>query len=1017
MLEFRPPLIGREAELSSLLQHLERAKSGHGGTVFVSGEAGIGKTRLLEELKAISRSRGVQVLAASSLYESLTPFMPFLEALRSGGLEYLLVEHTPRIEGMYLLTDTGLLVKSVVRPESTSLDSDIFAGMLTTVNNFVADSLSRLHGETNGDSMHRLDYGDYSIMLEWRERTILVAIVTGKETEFLVDDMRDSLAEAERRCEGRLKTWEGDEMDTSSLEDLLLPLLDKYDGTSYVDQSPKAKRDLMFENVALGLVRRAHSAPILLCLEDLQWADPSTLALLHHVARSAQGTGLLIVGTYRVEDLGGEGADRSLIDTMIRMDREDLLEKIRLERMSEETTAEVVTSLLGSGESIREIARIIQREGEGNPLFSIEMIKLMTEEGILLEERGSWKLNRPVNEWEIPVRIRDAILRRLDHVADEHREVLDCASVIGEEFSSEVLASALPMDRQHLLRTLRTLETRHSMIHPQDGRYRFHHVKIKDVLYSELPSELRGELHETIAKVIEHFGEANPDLVAGDLAFHYSRGKDRGKALLYLQKAADSAKARYANEEAIRFYREALEFQPGSEKALEILESLGSLQDRMGYFQDCIGSYKAALDLDLASRKNVRGRILTKLGAAFAESGNLKESDRICKEALDMLRGEGSPAEALALQSLGFSHRSRGEFDLAMECFEQSIAVLERLGDRSGIARSLYHIGVLYDNRGDFNRAADYYGRSLELAEKVGPESSLMMALVAVGTIHGQLGEFDDALRYFGRSLALAEKVGDREWTTECLGNMGNLHLNRGEYDKAFEYLDKCIQIDEKTGNEAGLACVLPFRGLIRAERGDVDGAVADCERSLRLLEGTESPYETGVCLLMLGRVHLIRDDGTQAVSRLKAAEEVSRTIGALELLVWSSSLLAELHLKQGDFENAHAFAQGCSAAAGASANQNLKAEAECALGMIHRDEGNFEESFKNFEISIAIRRKLGFVADLRRPYYELGLSWRSHGDMQKARENLEIALRLSEELGTPWAAERARRALHEIPT
>src|SRR2546428_3150713 len=82
VLEFRPPLIGREAELSSLLEHLERARSGHGSTVLISGEAGIGKTRLVEELKVIAQSMGVQVLTPASLYESLTPHIPSLLAFR-----------------------------------------------------------------------------------------------------------------------------------------------------------------------------------------------------------------------------------------------------------------------------------------------------------------------------------------------------------------------------------------------------------------------------------------------------------------------------------------------------------------------------------------------------------------------------------------------------------------------------------------------------------------------------------------------------------------------------------------------------------------------------------------------------------------------------------------------------------------------------------------------------------------------------------------------------------------------
>jgi protein O-GlcNAc transferase len=1015
MLELQPPLIGRQEELSLLLEHLERSRSGRGSTILISGEAGIGKTRLLEELKAVARSMGVQVLSASSFYESLTPYLPFLEALRSGGLEHLLVGHAPRIEGMYLLTDTGLLIKSVVRGDRTNLDSDIFAGMLSTVGNFVGDSLAGLRLEESTDTMRRLDYGDYSILLERQNHTILVAVVTGTETGFLVDDMGEALAEAERTFGSRLKTWDGDEEGLSAVADLMVPLLDKYDGASLGNQNPKATRDLLFESVAGGLVYRARSRPILLCLEDLQWADPSTLALFHYVARSAAGGGLMMVGTFRPEDiLAVEGAAKSLTETMARMDREHLHQRIDLKRMPEATTTDVVMSVLGPGESIRELARMIHREGEGNPLFSLELVRLMIDEGILVEEDGSWRLVRPLGQWEIPAKIRDTILRRVDRAGDDYRNVLDCASVIGEEFSSEVLASALTMDMQPLLRALRMLDVRHSMIHPQDGKYRFHHVKIKDVLYNELPPELRVEYHETIASAIEKLGAAKLDAIAGELAFHYSRGKNREKAILYLRKAADLAKERYSNEESIRFYREALGLAQGPEQRFEILENLGLLQDQVGYVRESVTSYKGALEV--ASGKEARVRILTRLGAAIASLGDLGESNRVCKEALEFVHGEGSQEEALALHSLGFSYRLQGALEEALECFERSLAIRQQMGDRAGAAQSLYQIGIAHENRGAFERAAQFYQQSLDLAEEAGAERPRMMALLAVGMNHVQLGEFDYALEYFGRSLALAEKVGDREWAAECLGNIGYVHVKRGDFDKALDYLGKSVGIGEKTDNESLVACVRPFLGLVHAERGDLDRALADCRESLEFLEGTGSTYETGVCLLLFGKVHQILGNSDQALVRFRAGEEMARGIGAKELIVTSSSGIAEICLKRGELETAVRYADQCSAQAATTGSRSLEAEAECIFGMIHREQGNFNESIKNFENSIGIWEASGSLADLRKPHYEFGLMWKKLGDAERAREHLETSLKLSEKLRTPWASERARHALREIP-
>ncbi|MCK5548162.1 MAG: ATP-binding protein, partial [Thermoplasmata archaeon] len=233
-LDFQPEMVGREEELRELHDCLERAADGSGSTLFISGEAGIGKTRLTNELKNVAQSRGFQILSGNSLYETLTPYMPFMEALRSGGLEHLFAEESPKVEAVYLVTDTGLLIKEVLRRE-TELDADIFASMLTTVDNFVKDSLSMLSGEDKKGILNTLGYGDYRILIESGLNTNLVAIITGRENEFLVEDMREILAKVDKQYRSVLKRWDGDEKSVQGIEEFLHPLITsgKYDGVYY----------------------------------------------------------------------------------------------------------------------------------------------------------------------------------------------------------------------------------------------------------------------------------------------------------------------------------------------------------------------------------------------------------------------------------------------------------------------------------------------------------------------------------------------------------------------------------------------------------------------------------------------------------------------------------------------------------------------------------------------------------------------------------------------------------------
>jgi predicted regulator of Ras-like GTPase activity (Roadblock/LC7/MglB family) len=233
-LDFQPQMIGRENELKELHEHMSKASQGSGTTLFISGEAGIGKTRLLEEIKNTAESKGFQIMSGNSLYESLTPYMPFLEALRSGGMESLFAEEAPRVEAVYLVTNTGLLVKEVLRKE-TELDPDLFASMLTTVGDFVKDSLSMLSGEEREGMLNSVGYENHRILIEGGKDTNLAVILTGRENEFLINDIRDILVKVQKNHGDVLRQWDGDEESVRGIEDTLLPLVasGKYDGVYF----------------------------------------------------------------------------------------------------------------------------------------------------------------------------------------------------------------------------------------------------------------------------------------------------------------------------------------------------------------------------------------------------------------------------------------------------------------------------------------------------------------------------------------------------------------------------------------------------------------------------------------------------------------------------------------------------------------------------------------------------------------------------------------------------------------
>jgi len=1049
MLEFRPPLIGREAELSFLLQHLERARSGHGGTVLVSGEVGIGKTRLLEELKARARSMRVQVLAGFSLYESLTPYMPFFEALRSGGLEHLLAEHAPRIEGVYLLTDTGLLIKSVVRTESTKLDSDVFAGMLSTVNNFVRESLAKLRVDEGGDAMRRLDYGDYSILVEHGAGINLAVIITGKETEFLISDMKSGLEDVHREYGKRLGPWSGEEQDVAGLESLLLPLLAKYDGLSYAEADPQARRDLLFENVSLGLTRQTTMSAVLLCLEDLQWADPSTLALVHYIANTASKRGLLIVGTYRPEDLTSEdGRTHHLTVALQRMSRDNLFETMKLERLPEDSSAVIIRSLLEAPDLDRVIVHRLHTEAEGNPFFTIELTKLMVEEGILRRADAGWIAVRDLAQADIPVRIHDVVARRVTRLDEDLRSVLDCASVIGEEYNSDVLASALHIEKMSLLKALAILERRHRLVRPRNGHYRFDHVKIKEVLYDDLPAELRMEYHWSVATAMEGLEDATGSK-AGDIAFHYLRSKTRNKALPYLLKAAKAAAREFANTEAIRFYSEALEVTEEKGNRMEILVNIGELHSVRGSYGESLESYEKAVEL--ADNSTEKARILAKIADIYYRRGEIEESLRRGIQALNLVPEDAIRERALAFNTIGAAYNHRGdirralenldramelwertkheggtvrclnligtsyyftgEFSKAVENLEKALRVSEEIGDVRSRRAPLNNLGNLRGSRGDLEGALECYKGTLFIAEKTGNQDSVAGSLVNIGLLYAERGDFERALTHMNKALAIAEGIGALLLVAISRGSMAAVRFRLGEYGTALAESRRCLELAERVQSPEQVAECLETMGNIMRKIGDNDGALSSYRRCLAIAEESGYRERTASCLSSVGNFHYETGNFDAALDAYSNALAIGKEVGIHAAIRDASYGIASILLEKGESNEAEAYATRAFESISGDA-KNEVALRERLLGKIHRERKKWIAATKCLEESVRLFGELKMRPDEGESEYELGLTYKLSGDHEKSKEHLEVAISTFEMLGQSMSLKKARQAL-----
>lgn len=969
----QPEMIGRENELSELREFLDSATDGKGKTVLIAGEAGVGKTRLVSELGGIARSRGFDVLTGYGLYGSLAPYFTFKEALRSGDLDFLFAEEAPRVEAVYLMSQGGLLIESVVRKE-TELSPDLFASMLTGVVNYTKETLSALDkGEREG-SLNALGHGDNRILIQSGESCNVATVLIGKENEFLIDDVREILRRVDRIFGNVLQDWDGEREKVEGINELLTPLVEsgKYEGIYYGKDNPKARRDLLFESVSLGLVRKAQTAPTVLCLEDLQWADPSTLALMHYVARNTKDCGLLLMGTYRPEDVAvKEGNGHPLTSTLSRMSKENLHKMIQLQSLPQDTIDELLSSILGEFDFEEEFKIRIFKETEGNPLFVIQLVKLFVEEGIISRDNSTWKLAKDFRDVKIPSKIQSVVARRLDRVGRDDRKVLDYASVVGETFSPAILVDALGLEKDQLVENLSLLEKTHMLVHPDNGNYRFEHSRIKEVLYRDIPTELRMEYHSIIAGSIEAISEDNLDEVIGDLAFHYYECRNSEKALHYLILAAEEAKRLYSNEESTRFYGEILELEQDQQKRVEYLEALGEIYYHVGNYDMSINSYQSALEL--AGGRD-RARIMAKIGGVLLEQGKFDESKKMCTEALELVKGEDCQEEALALRTIGTLYSKTKYLEQSREWYEQSLRINEKIGNQTGIAGCLNNIGVELLNT-----------------------------------------RYDEGLGYLERALEINRKIGDQRATAGCLNNIGIAKIVRGDYEGALECYERGLRISEKIGNQGGIARMVNNVGEIKLVKGEYDKALECYERGLKSSEKIGDQQGTALILNNIGGVHMLRGDYDKALEYHDRSFRIREDIGDSREMVHVYRGIAEVSLNMRNFKKALDFCNRAFELSKEIDNKESIALSRKIYGMIYREQKNWKKSTGNLEESIRILREIGTGKHLGDSYYEFGLMWDKKGDYQEARINLDKALGIFKELKLDEGVMRTRTALEGL--
>jgi predicted ATPase/DNA-binding SARP family transcriptional activator/class 3 adenylate cyclase len=625
------------------------------------------------------------------------------------------------------------------------------------------------------------------------------------------------------------------------------------------------------------LIVSAAQQPLVIVLEDLHWADPTSLELLERLLALTDHAALLIMCVFRPETEHGCWRIKETAGRLYRHRHSDLW----LEPLSAAESEALVGNLLYLEDLPQDLRSRILGRAEGNPFFVEEILRSLIDGGAIKRDdaTGRWHATRDVVEITIPDTLHGVLVARIDGLEREVRRVLELASVIGRVFFHRVLVD-IAGDERHLDDHLVTLQ-REQLIRERarvpELAYIFKHELTREAAYNGLLKRERRTCHRQVAEALERLYSDRVEEQVGLLAQHWERAEEPEKAIPYLLRAGERGYTAYANAEAIDYYRRAQVLLDGSqleesqkEWRLAALKGLGQIYLGIGELDEAEACLQEAValgrEMNLPPRELVR--LYFWLGEVFYWQSRPEDKIRIGEEGLALLGDDLESVEAALMnQEAATGHSLKGNFGKQEEYTRRTARFVRRLPYSEVLRPAYEHIIELYLYS---DRSADEAMRWTQALEE---KASLHHDLRALGTVHRiageileQTGDLSGAVSRFQQALDRYTRIGDTKHASYCLRFLGKALLDLGDLQEAERYARKGLEAAQTLGYKAEMAAYYGLIGMVSLCRGDFDAAVDAVQRALQVWQEMDARGGEAEVTFFLGWVYLARGERHEAL-------------------------------------------------------------------------------------------------------------------------------------------------------
>lgn len=613
------------------------------------------------------------------------------------------------------------------------------------------------------------------------------------------------------------------------------------------------KAQIMYQYTAL-IREVASQTPIVIVLDDLQWADEASINLLFHLIRELENSPVLFIGLYRPNDIQllRNGERHPLLGVLNEVMRYHGDVSISLDSIQHGRKLEFINAFIDSEPNKLDVSfrQNLFDLTQGHPLFTIEIVRNMQEKGELIkDDQGQWISSEKLDWADIPLQVEAVIKERINRLNEEFQSWLSTASVEGQIFTAQVIADLHKSELRYLLKQLsQELEKKHRLVRESHEvqlsndflfQYAFSHSLFLQYIYSSISNPEKRILHGEVAESLEQLYGDHISLIDGQLAYHYTKAGNTKEAIKHLTQAAEFSISVSDMKQARLHIKQALLLSTD----LESFQA-GWLHYLMGRCEDALGHPELAEDELTVSIKLL--------------SNSEKKNFLIYPTGL-----------------LGNILRKQGRYDEAMQYLEKAYDTATMMDDKVQITKAMRRISLVYRRIGKTEEAFRMLEQSLEISKSIDDKTGMMYSYNSLGVQANIQGKFDVAQTYYETAIAIAEKQPSKITYSMMLGNLGSVLRRKGNYQESLKWSKKALEIALKVGVERSIAYRRMGLGYIYYYLQDFESLMNEVELGKPIAKKIKDNQLHTNFLLLEGYIALEKGNSEKAIKCLSTAVDL----------------------------------------------------------------------------------------------------------------------------------------------